>query len=73
VVNLKRVYRLYRDERLLVRPHRGRKHAAVPRVPLPAPTAVNQRWGWTSSTTLAPTAGAFAASRWSMSSPASVP
>jgi putative transposase len=45
VVNLKRVYRLYRDERLLVRPHRGRKHAAVPRVPLPAPTAVNQRWG----------------------------
>jgi putative transposase len=45
VVNLKRVYRLYREERLLVRPHRGRKHAAVPRVPLPAPTAANQRWG----------------------------
>jgi putative transposase len=45
VVNLKRVYRLYREERLLVRPHRGRKHAAVPRVPLPVPTAANQRWG----------------------------
>jgi putative transposase len=45
VVNLKRVYRLYREERLLVRPHRGRKHAAVPRVPLVAPTAANHRWG----------------------------
>jgi len=45
VVNLKRVYRLYREERLLVRPHRGRKHAAVPRVPLPAPTQPNERWG----------------------------
>jgi putative transposase len=45
VVNLKRVYRLYREERLLVRPHRGRKHAAVPRVPLAAPTGPQQRWG----------------------------
>jgi putative transposase len=45
VVNLKRVYRLYREERLLVRPHRGRKHATVPRVPLAAPTGPQQRWG----------------------------
>jgi putative transposase len=45
VVNHKRVYRLYREERLLVRPHRGRKHPAVPRVPLPAPTQANERWG----------------------------
>lgn len=45
VVNHKRVYRLYREERLLVRPHRGRKHAAVPRVPLVAPTRPNERWG----------------------------
>jgi putative transposase len=45
VVNLKRVYRLYREERLLVRPHRGRKHAAVPRVPLTPPTQANERWG----------------------------
>jgi putative transposase len=44
-VNHKRVYRLYREERLLVRPHRGRKHPAVPRVPLPAPTRANERWG----------------------------
>lgn len=44
-VNHKRVYRLYREERLLVRPHRPRKHPAVPRVPLAAPTQANQRWG----------------------------
>ena len=45
VINHKRVYRLYREERLLVRPHRGRKHAAVPRVPLTTPTQPNERWG----------------------------
>jgi putative transposase len=44
-INHKRVYRLYREERLLVRPHRGRKHPAVPRVPLPTPTRANERWG----------------------------
>lgn len=45
VVNLKRVYRLYRDERLVVRPHRARKRTTEPRVPLPAPTQPNERWG----------------------------
>jgi len=45
VVNLKRVYRLYREERLLVRPHRSRKRTVKPRVPLPAPLAPNERWG----------------------------
>jgi putative transposase len=44
-ISQKRVYRLYREERLLVRPHRGRKHPAVPRVPLPAPTRLKERWG----------------------------
>ena len=44
-VNLKRVYRLYREERLAVRPHRRRKRVATPRVPLPAPTRANERWG----------------------------
>jgi putative transposase len=44
-VNHKRVYRLYREERLLVRPRRGRKRAAVARVPLPAPTRPDERWG----------------------------
>ena len=45
VVNLKRVYRLYREERLLVRPHRSRKRTAEPRVALPAAVAPNERWG----------------------------
>ena len=45
VVNLKRVYRLYREERLLVRPHRARKRTTKTRVPLPAPIAANERWG----------------------------
>lgn len=44
-VNHKRVYRLYREERLLVRPHRSRKRTAEPRVPLPAATRPNERWG----------------------------
>lgn len=43
-VNHKLVYRLYREEGLLVR-RRRRKHVAVPRVPLPAPSAPNERWG----------------------------
>lgn len=45
MINLKRVYRLYREERLLVRPYRSRKRAAEPRVPLPPPTRPNERWG----------------------------
>ena len=45
MVNHKRGYRLYREERLLVQPHRGRKHAAVPRAPLATPTQPNERWG----------------------------
>lgn len=46
VVNTKRVYRLYREAGLSVRRHRGRrKYAAEPRVPLPAPTQANERWG----------------------------
>jgi putative transposase len=43
-INHKLVYRLYREEGLLVR-RRRRKQVAVPRVPLPTPTAPNQRWG----------------------------
>ena len=40
-INHKRVYRLYREERL----HRGWKHAAVAHVPPAAPTGPNERWG----------------------------
>jgi putative transposase len=44
VVKLKRVYPLYREERPMVRRHRS-KHVMAPRVPLPAPTQPNERWG----------------------------
>jgi putative transposase len=43
-VNHKLVYRLYREEGLLVR-RRRRKRVAGPRVPLPTPTQRNDRWG----------------------------
>ncbi len=44
VVNHKKVLRLYREERLAVARRRRKKHVAVPRVPLPAPTARTERW-----------------------------
>jgi len=42
--NHKRVYRLYRQERLAVRRRRRKRLAASARVPLPAPTQPHQRW-----------------------------
>jgi putative transposase len=45
VINHKRVLRLYREERLAVRPKRGKKRAAIVRVPLALPTHPNERWG----------------------------
>ena len=43
VINHKRVWRLYREERLHVRPRR-RKRVAVARRPLVAPTQINECW-----------------------------
>ncbi len=43
VVNLKRTYRLYREEGLQVRRKR-RKKLNVPRIPMLVPSAVNERW-----------------------------
>lgn len=43
VINRKRTYRLYREERLQVRTKR-RKKLRRPRVPMLVPDAVNQRW-----------------------------
>jgi putative transposase len=43
VVNLKRTYRVYREERLQVRRKR-RKKLNVPRVPMLVPSGVNERW-----------------------------
>jgi putative transposase len=43
-VNHKRVYRLYREERLMVRRRGGRKRALGSRAPIALPCAANERW-----------------------------
>jgi hypothetical protein len=43
-VNRKRVYRLYREERLMVRRRGGRERALGGRAPIPLPIGPNQRW-----------------------------
>ena len=44
VVNLKKVYRLYREERLTVRKRGGRKRALGTRASMALPQGINQRW-----------------------------
>jgi putative transposase len=44
LVNRKRVYRLYKAERLMVRRRSGRKRALGMRAPIPLPAAANERW-----------------------------
>lgn len=44
VLNRKKLYRLYREEKLMVRRRGRRKRAIGTRAPLPLPTAVNRRW-----------------------------
>src|SRR6202162_2719022 len=43
-LNHKRLYRLYREERLMVRRRRGRKRALGTRAPMTLPIRINQRW-----------------------------
>jgi hypothetical protein len=43
-VNHKRLFRIYREERLMVRKRGGRKRALGMRVPMPVPLAPNDRW-----------------------------
>ena len=43
-VNHKKLYRLYREERLTVRKRGGRKRALGTRAPMVVPQGVNQRW-----------------------------
>ena len=43
-VNWKKLYRLYREERLTVRKRGGRKRALGTRAPMVVPQAANQRW-----------------------------
>ena len=43
-LNHKKLYRLYREERLMVRRRRGRKRALGTRTPMTLPIKINQRW-----------------------------
>ena len=43
-LNHKKTYRLYREERLLVRQRKRRRRSAVGRLPIPVPAGSNQRW-----------------------------
>jgi len=43
-MNHKKLYRLYHEERLMVRRRRGRKRALGTRAPMTLPNAINQRW-----------------------------
>lgn len=43
-MNLKKVYRLYKEERLMVRRRGGRKRALGTRAPMTLPQGPNQRW-----------------------------
>ena len=44
VLNHKKLYRLYREERLMVRKRSGRKRALGTRAPMAIPQGPNQRW-----------------------------
>ena len=44
VMNHKKLYRLYREERLMVRKRGGRKRALGSRAPMALPQGPNQRW-----------------------------
>ena len=43
-LNHKKLYRLYREERLMVHRRRGRKRALGTRAPMTLPIRINQRW-----------------------------
>src|SRR3982074_3454189 len=43
-VNHKRLFRIYREERLMVRKRGGRKRALRMRAPMPVPLVPNDRW-----------------------------
>jgi putative transposase len=43
-MNQKKLYRLYREEKLMVRRRGGRKRALGTRAPMTLPLALNQRW-----------------------------
>lgn len=42
--NIKKIHRIYKEEKLMVRRRKGRKKAAGTRQPLPRPDSINQVW-----------------------------
>jgi putative transposase len=42
--NIKKIYRIYREEKLMVQRRKGRKRAIGTRQPLPKPDSINQVW-----------------------------
>lgn len=69
-INHKKLFRLYREERLTVRRRGGRKRAIGTRAPMAIPQGPNQRWSVDlPHTTCSPMAGASGSSRPSTTSP----
>jgi putative transposase len=64
-LNHKRLYRLYREQRLMVHRRGGRKRAASRRTPLLQPQRINQRWSLIVSATRSVMAAAFGSCAWS--------
>jgi putative transposase len=60
VVNHKRLFRIYREERLMVRKRGGRKRALGTRAPIPVPLRPNDAGRSTSFPISWPVAGVFA-------------
>ncbi len=57
-MNHKRLYRLYREERLMLRRRGGRKRALGSRTPMMVPAGINQRWSLDFVSDTRPTAAA---------------
>lgn len=72
VLNRKKLYRLYREEKLMVPRRGGRKRAVGTRAPLTVPQAVNQCWSLDFVSDALGDAAASASCAWSMTSAASV-
>jgi putative transposase len=68
VLNWKKLYRLYREERLMVRKRGGRKRALGTRAPMAIPQGATNAGRWTSSRTRSPAATSSASSPWSKTS-----
>jgi len=70
VVNHKKLFRLYREEKLAVRRRGGRKRAIGTRAPMMTPLAPNERWSLDFVSDHSPTAAVSVFSRSSMIAPA---